>query len=81
MATVLEPPALAPAPGDEAALRESPFLARPTSTKGFWGWITTIDHKRLGILYAVTAFTFFVIGGCEALLIRLQLEDQATQVG
>jgi cytochrome c oxidase subunit I len=73
VATVLEPPALAPAPGDEAALRESPFLARPTSTKGFWGWITTIDHKRLGILYAVTAFAFFVIGGTEALLIRLQL--------
>jgi cytochrome c oxidase subunit I len=73
VATVLEPPALAPAPGDEAALRESPFLARPTSTKGFWGWVTTIDHKRLGILYAVTAFAFFVIGGSEALLIRLQL--------
>jgi cytochrome c oxidase subunit 1 len=73
VATVLEPPALARAPGDEAAVRESPFLSRPTSTKGFWGWVTTIDHKRLGILYAVTAFAFFVIGGSEALLIRLQL--------
>jgi cytochrome c oxidase subunit I len=73
VATVLEPPALAPAPGDEATVRESPFLARPTGTKGFWGWVTTIDHKRLGILYAVTAFVFFVIGGSEALLIRLQL--------
>ncbi len=73
MATVLEPPALAPAPGDEAAVRETPFLARPKSTEGFWGWVTTIDHKRLGIMYSVTAFVFFLLGGTEALLMRLQL--------
>src|SRR5437870_3788631 len=36
-------------------------------------WITTVDHKRIGILYGVTAFAFFLIGGIEALLIRLQL--------
>ena len=49
------------------------FLKRPSSTAGVMGWITTIDHKRIGILYGVTAFTFFLIGGAEALLIRLQL--------
>jgi cytochrome c oxidase subunit 1 len=38
-----------------------------------WSWLTTIDHKRIGILYGVTAFIFFVIGGIEALLIRMQL--------
>ncbi len=38
-----------------------------------WSWITTTDHKRIGILYGVTAFVFFVIGGLEALVIRLQL--------
>jgi len=38
-----------------------------------WSWITTTDHKRIGILYFVTAFSFFLIGGLEALLIRLQL--------
>jgi cytochrome c oxidase subunit 1 len=38
-----------------------------------WSWITTVDHKRVGILYGVTAFAFFLIGGLEALLIRLQL--------
>jgi cytochrome c oxidase subunit 1 len=38
-----------------------------------WSWITTTDHKRIGILYGVTAFAFFLIGGLEALLIRLQL--------
>jgi cytochrome c oxidase subunit 1 len=38
-----------------------------------WSWITTVDHKRIGILYGVTAFVFFLLGGVEALLIRLQL--------
>jgi cytochrome c oxidase subunit I len=37
------------------------------------GWITTVDHKRIGILYGVTAFAFFLLGGIEALIIRLQL--------
>ena len=46
---------------------------RPASTTGFWSWITTVDHKRIGILYGVTAFAFFLIGGSEALFIRLQL--------
>src|SRR6266508_693688 len=36
-------------------------------------WLTTVDHKRVGILYGATAFVFFVFGGVEALLIRLQL--------
>lgn len=38
-----------------------------------WSWVTTIDHKRIGILYGVTALFFFLLGGLEALLIRLQL--------
>lgn len=37
------------------------------------GWILTTDHKRVGILYILTAFFFFGVGGFEALLIRLQL--------
>ena len=46
---------------------------RPTGTHGFVSWLTTVDHKRIGILYGVTAFVFFIIGGIEALLMRLQL--------
>ena len=49
------------------------FMKRPRSTEGALGWMTTIDHKRIGILYGVTAFIFFLVGGFEALLIRLQL--------
>jgi cytochrome c oxidase subunit 1 len=40
---------------------------------GVWSWLTTVDHKRIGILYGVSAFVFFLIGGLEALVIRVQL--------
>jgi cytochrome c oxidase subunit 1 len=40
---------------------------------GLRGWLTTVDHKRIGILYGATAFLFFLLGGIEALIIRLQL--------
>src|SRR5512134_404169 len=40
---------------------------------GLWSWITTVDHKRIGILYGATAFFFFLLAGVEALLIRVQL--------
>ena len=36
-------------------------------------WLTTTDHKMIGIMYIVTAFLFFLIGGTEALFIRAQL--------
>src|ERR1700722_4458452 len=36
-------------------------------------WLSTVDHKRIGILYMLTALVFFVFGGVEALFIRLQL--------
>ncbi|MHB1343461.1 MAG: cytochrome c oxidase subunit I [Thermoleophilia bacterium] len=36
-------------------------------------WITTTDHKRIGILYLVTAFVFFAVAICFALLMRFQL--------
>lgn len=43
------------------------------SYRGIWSWIATVNHKRIGILYGVTAFVFFLVGGIEALIIRLQL--------
>src|ERR1041384_7956454 len=36
-------------------------------------WLTTVDHKRIGILYIVTSLVFFALGGLLALLIRTQL--------
>ena len=45
-------------------------IPRPTYPSGVWSWITTIDHKRIGILYGVTAFVLFLTGGVEAFLTR-----------
>jgi cytochrome c oxidase subunit 1 len=41
--------------------------------RGLMGWLTSTDHKRIGILYMVATFVFFVLGGVEALMMRLQL--------
>jgi cytochrome c oxidase subunit I len=49
------------------------ILRRSMATTGFWSWFTTVDHKKIGIMYGLSAFLFFVLGGCEALLIRSQL--------
>ena len=49
------------------------ILKRPVSTTGWRSWVFTVDHKKLGIMYGATAMFFFIVGGVEALLIRLQL--------
>jgi cytochrome c oxidase subunit I len=38
-------------------------------------WVTTVDHKRIGVLYLVTAFGFFLAAGVMALLMRAQLSQ------
>ena len=48
-------------------------IPRPTSYAGIWGWMTTVDHKRIGVLYGVTAFIFLLFAGIEAGVIRMQL--------
>jgi len=48
--------------------------------KGIWSWLATVDHKRIGLMYGVTAFAFFLLGGIEALLIRLQLSTPNGEV-
>jgi cytochrome c oxidase subunit I len=40
---------------------------------GWLKWLTTTDHKRIGVMYIVASFMFFLIGGSEALLMRSQL--------
>jgi cytochrome c oxidase subunit I len=41
--------------------------------RGWLEWLTTTDHKKIGILYLFSTFLFFIIGGVEALIMRLQL--------
>jgi cytochrome c oxidase subunit 1 len=40
---------------------------------GLWSWISTVDHKRIGIMYLILTFFFFLVGGVFALVLRLQL--------
>src|SRR3982075_1610145 len=47
--------------------------ASPSWTAVLHDWATTVDHKKIGIMYVLMAVVFLVIGGCEALLIRWQL--------
>ncbi len=56
-----------------AATQPLGAYSRPKGGGGWRDWITTVDHKKIGILYGATALFFFVVGGFEALLIRLQL--------
>ena len=69
MATVIEP-----RPGTMVgALRQ--LRGDAESYQGIWSWLTTVDHKRIGIMYGVSAFLFFLLGGIEALLLRMQLSS------
>jgi cytochrome c oxidase subunit I len=47
--------------------------ASPSLVNRLHGWITTVDHKRLGIMYILYALVFLVIGGIEATIMRVQL--------
>ena len=47
--------------------------------RGLVSWLTTTDHKRIGILYMVTTWVFFILGGVEALMMRLQLGRREQQ--
>src|SRR3984885_8346196 len=42
-------------------------------------WLTTVDHKRLGILYILSALLFLATGGGEALIIRIQLQHSPNE--
>ncbi|MCC7442980.1 MAG: cytochrome c oxidase subunit I [Bdellovibrionales bacterium] len=41
--------------------------------KGLWSWLSTIDHKRIGVMYLFTVLVFFFIGGVAAMLVRAEL--------
>ena len=55
-------------------------LRRPTTYAGWRSWLVTVDHKRIGIMYGVTAFVFFLIGGVQAMVMRTQLASSDLSV-
>ena len=68
--TDARPAGTAPAP---TAATNYGYLRRPVETTGWRSWAFTVDHKKIGIMYMVTAMFFFLVGGLEAVAIRLQL--------
>jgi cytochrome c oxidase subunit 1 len=81
MALTEDRPVLELTAGAETAPTEPlGVFTRPRATTGWRSWITTVDHKKIGIMYGATALTFFGIGGLEALLIRAQLAQPEGQV-
>ena len=48
-------------------------MSQSHQKSGVWDWLTTVDHKKIGVLYGVSGFSFLLLGGIEALLIRTQL--------
>jgi cytochrome c oxidase subunit 1 len=49
-------------------------------SKGIWSWLTTLDHKRIGVMYLFTVLSFFLLGGIFALFIRLELFKSGHQI-
>jgi cytochrome c oxidase subunit 1 len=56
-----------------AVVEQERALAPRPWTAVLHEWVTTVDHKKIGILYVLMALVFLVVGGCQALLIRWQL--------
>jgi cytochrome c oxidase subunit 1 len=71
MSTIDAPLALGS--GDAPEQRPMGVFARPTTSTGWRSWVTTVDHKKIAIMYGAASIFFFLIGGIEAILIRLQL--------
>lgn len=57
----------------DPARKQPAKLTPPTMWETIWDWMTTVDHKKIGIMYFVWGAFFFILGSIEALLIRLQL--------
>jgi cytochrome c oxidase subunit I len=48
-------------------------VSMPREYKGLLSWVTSVDHKQIGIMYLLITLFFFLVGGVEALFIRIQL--------
>ena len=62
-----------PRVGLDSVEHEARLLRLWESERGLKGFLTTVDHKQIGLRYIVTAFAFLILGGIEALVMRLQL--------
>ncbi len=67
--------ATATQPGGAAAATAHPDEERNylTHERGLWSWLTTVDHKRIGLMYMISVGFFFLVAGVLALLVRMEL--------
>ncbi len=65
---------------EERPATPPPRPERRGHASGLVGWVTTTDHKKIGILYGVTAFAFFLLGGALALIMRAELAGPGRQL-
>src|SRR6201997_915636 len=72
MSVITTEPAVARRPVPQVLRTE---VESPRTSKRWVEWIVTTDHKKIGIMYLVTTFVFFMLGGVEALLMRVQLAE------
>ena len=54
--------------------------AVPAYRGGLYAWLTTTDHKKIGIMYVINSFLFFLIGGFFALGVRAELAQPGLQI-
>ncbi|GAC1338858.1 MAG: cytochrome c oxidase subunit I [Candidatus Dormibacteria bacterium] len=59
----------------ERPLPRARFAARWDKNRGVMSWLTTVDHKKIAVMYLYTTFFFFLVGGIMALLVRVQLAE------
>ncbi|MGW4736429.1 cytochrome ubiquinol oxidase subunit I, partial [Streptomyces shenzhenensis] len=71
----VRPKAVLPEAGEDTGQGE-----RATGRPSWTDWLTTTDHKRIGTMYLVSAFVFFVVGGVLALLMRAELARPGLQI-
>ena len=57
---------------------ENPTNTYLTDEKGVWAWMTTVDHKKIGLMYLVSVGFFFALAGFLAVALRTELWEPAT---
>ncbi len=65
---------------DRPLVAEEPPEPQPQAAGGLLAFLTSTDHKRIGISYMVTAYAFYLVGGALAMVIRTELIEPGRQV-
>jgi cytochrome c oxidase subunit 1 len=68
------------ATADEIPVGQSGGKNYINAEQGIWSWLTTVDHKRIGLMYLASTLTAFLLGGIFALVVRLELLNPGKDV-